>query len=241
MALPTQPGRVVSWAEEVEEAIRIADLAERLRAYKTSLAYSYCFVIWSSLMVGLPLACLAIMFSPWIGALGHYLAVFLTTVGVGIAISLALMFLLLVKMGALGSPKASLIWSLAFSVPFATIYSLLSAFGLWKLMPVAWCPAGGLAFLVIGLTVEDSLVREGLMSARPFLLTGLLALAASAPVLYLASRPEPCEYLVASRPVWTWSAGPLSAMLLASALYLVISFVASLYAFLRAERAVLRP
>jgi len=226
----------------MEEAVRIADLAERLRAYKTSLAYSYCFVIWASLMIGLPLACLAIMFSPWFGALGHhYLAVFFTIVGVAIVASLALMFFLLIRMDALGDPRASLIWSLAFSVPFALIYSSLSACGLWEFMPVAWCPAGGIAFLIVGLTVENSLVREGLMNARPFLLTGLLALIASVPVLYLASRPEPCEYLVASRPMWAWLAGPLSAMLLASALYLVISFVASLYAFLRAERAVLKP
>jgi len=84
-------------------------------------------------------------------------------------------------------------------------------------------------------------VREELLHTRPFLLTGLLALAASVPVLYLASRPETCEYLVASKTVWTWMAGPLSAMLLASASYLVISFVAALYTFLTAERAVLRP
>ena len=226
----------------VEEAVRIADLAEKLRAYKVSLAYSYCFVIWASILVGLPLACTAIMFSPWFRAIGaYYLAIFLTTVGLGIAISLALMFFLLSKMGALGTPRASVIWSLAFSIPFAFTYLLLSSLGLWGLMPVAWCPAGGVAFLVVGLTIENSLVKEGLVKARPFLLTGILALASSVPVLYLASRPEPCEYLVASRPAWSWMAGPLSAMLLASALYLVISFVASMYTFLRAERAVLGP
>ena len=230
---------------DVEEAVRIADLAERLRAYRTALAYSYCFIIWASVMVGLPLACTAIMFSPLFTAIGpYYLGVFLSTVGMSVAISMGLMFYLMARLGALnasGYKKAPLAWSLAFSVPFALAYGILSALEAWSFMPVAWVPAGGVAFLTIGLTVENALVKEKLLHTRPFLLTGLLALAASVPVLYLASRPEACEYLVASKTAWTWMAGPLSAMLLASASYLIISFVAALYTFLTAERAVLRP
>ena len=230
---------------EVEETLRIADMAERLRAYKMSLAYSYFFVVWASVMVGLPLACLAILFSPWFGAVRTcYLVLFLTSVGLGIAISMTIMFYMMVKFEVLksqGRDWTQIIWPLAFSAPFAITYGILSALGLQSLMPVAWAPSGGVSFLIIGLTMERELVSRRLLYARPFLATGALALAASVPVLYVAFRPEECAYLVASELMWSWSAGPLSAMLLASASYLIISLAASIYTLMAAERAILRP
>ena len=84
-------------------------------------------------------------------------------------------------------------------------------------------------------------MRRRFLPARPFLLAGTSALLASAPVLYLASLPIPCEYRLPSLgalTAWSWEAGPLSAMLLAGALSLVICFTAAIYTLLTAERAV---
>ena len=231
--------------EEVKAAARLADLTERLKAYKTSLAFSYSFLIWASVMIGLPLLHTAIMFSPWFSAIRPYHPwAFFITVGIAVALSLALMFYLLNRLGITGLPTpkiAAAAWSLSFSIPFALIYNLLPVLGLWELMPVAWILSGGIAFTAIGLTIERILVRERLMFARPFLLMGLLSLVFSVPVFYLALQAQPCDYVVNGAVVWSWSAGPLSAMLLASALDMLASFIASFYTLLTAERAVFGP
>ena len=231
--------------EELAEVARVADLAEKLKAYRTSLAYSYCFLVWSSLMVGLPLIHTAIMFSPWFPAVrAYHVQMLFLVLALGIATSLAIMFYLLVRMGIMGLPTprtAAIAWPLSFSIPFAVVYGLISALGLFDLMPVAWWLAGGIAYTAVGLSVENALVREKLLFARPFLLMGLLALATSVPGLHLALREDECEYLIGGVLMWRWAAGPLSAMLLAGATHLLAAFLASFYTFLKAERAVFGP
>ena len=231
--------------EELAEIARMADFTERLRAYRTSLAHALSFIIWASVMIGLPLAHVAIMFSPWFPALRPYHpAAFMATVAVAIALSLLIMGYLQARLGVAHLPNEKLahaIWPLAFSIPFAMIYGLIGALELWGLMPIAWCLSGGVAYLLVGLTIERWLVRERLLFARPFTLMGVLAIAISVPVFYLASLGQPCAYVIEGAVMWSWVAGPLSAMLLASALYILASFATSLYALLMAERAVFGP
>ncbi|HDI00951.1 MAG TPA: hypothetical protein ENF78_00755 [Candidatus Bathyarchaeota archaeon] len=231
--------------EQVEEMALVVDFTDKLRSYRTSLAFSYCFFIWSSIMMGLPLLHTALMFSPWFPVIKpHGLYLLLGTLVAGLVASLALMFYVLARFGLLSFPTpkaAATSWSLSFSIPYGLVYSLLSALGLWQLMPVAWCPAGGLAYLAIGLTAERWLVRERLLLARPFLLMGTLALFSSAPILYLASQAEECTYSIGGVVVWSWLSGPLSAMILAAATYLLLTLAVSLYTFIRAERAIFRP
>ena len=236
---------VVRVAEEMREALDLADLAERLRAYKASLAYSYCFTTWASLMVGFPLAFTALMFSPWLPAMSEAWHVLLVaTLGTGMALAFVLTYYVLARLGAtdlLGARWASVAWSLSFALPYAIAYGLLAAINAWSYAPVAWYPAGGVAFVSVGLTVERALVRRRFLLARPFLFAGASALLASAPVLYLASLPVPCEYRLlppGAPTAWSWEAGPLSAMLLAGALNLIICFAAAIYTLLTAERVV---
>ncbi len=237
---------VVRVAEEMRAVLSLADLAERLRAYKASLAYSYCFITWASLMVGFPLAFTALMFSPWLPAVSEIWHVLLVaTLGTGMALAFALTYYVPARLGVadlLDARWASAAWSLSFALPYTIAYGLLAAIGAWSYAPVAWLPAGGVAFLSVGLTVERALVRRRFLPARPFLLAGTSALLASAPVLYLASLPVPCEYRLlppgAPTTAWSWEAGPLSAMLLAGALSLTICFTAAIYTLLTAERVV---
>jgi len=154
------------------------------------------------------------------------------------------MFYVLVRFNMISfpTPKSSaLYWSLSFSVPYATIYLILSIFRIWDLMPVAWCLAGGISYTIIGLTVEKMMVERKLMLSRPFTFMGILALLTSIPIFYIALQKQKCYYSINGVLLWSWTSGQISAMIFTAALYLLITLAVSLYTFLEAERAIFKP
>jgi len=154
------------------------------------------------------------------------------------------MFYVLARFNMLNfpTPKSSaLYWSLSFSVPYATIYLILSILGIWDLMPVAWCLAGGISYTIIGLTVERMMIKRKLILSRPFILMGILVLLMSFPAFYIALQKQSCYYSINSVILWSWTAGQITAMIFTAAIYLLMTLIVSLYTFLKAERAIFKP
>ncbi|MEW6070876.1 MAG: hypothetical protein AB1485_09685, partial [Candidatus Thermoplasmatota archaeon] len=152
-----------------------------------------------------------------------------TTLICSIGVAGALMGILLRRLGVTKLPTLKYEgarWCCSFAIPFCVLYTVASICKI-AYLPF-WYPALGIAFLSIGILIENWNVKQKLLYARPFLYSGILVIITAIITFYIGSW-------------WVYDTRIAGAMhSLASGLCLLTYFAVSYYTIIRAERAFLR-
>jgi len=200
-----------------EDLARLADFANRLRRFlwTTSQAnsfFAFGMVLTAYWLIGISLGLEDVQFLYW--ALGMIPA---------IALCVASIYAAMPKRAAakpLSMEGAR--WIASFALPFASLYMayvLLIERVSPAMLSILWYPALGIALLLAHFLLERPWMARGLMVAKPFLVSSLLALAGCPVVVYAAL-----------------TRGALAASLLSLGLMLLSYYVAGIYALIKASR-----
>lgn len=208
------------------EIAEVVNFSDKLRVYKGSLAFAYTFVIYGMVIVGGMVCLSAFIESPWREVIEPYADVlFATTLICSIVIATMLVGILLKRLGIPKTPGPKYEgarWSCSFFIPFCVLYTVAGICHT-AYLPF-WYLALGIAFLSVGILVEDWHVKQKLLYARPFLYGGILIIITAAIAFYISS-------------LWGYDTKAVGAMqALAGGLCLLTYFAVSYYTILRTER-----
>ena len=180
----------------VLEAARLSDLAGRMRKYFATVVAAYSFFFYGTVAASYWLAAVALslLFEAgddprfWVSALLAMIPM--------LALAGFLSGAARPKVGSKTWQRKGRLVSSIFAVIFALAFLVASASSP-ALYSVVWYPALAVALLLIHLFIEREAYRRGEVAARPFLVSGVSALATTPLVAYVAMHHLPAGWMLA--------------------------------------------
>ncbi|RLE80164.1 MAG: hypothetical protein DRJ51_04430 [Thermoprotei archaeon] len=191
----------------VEEVARVADFAEKLRRYFSTVASAIAFFVFGMVCGGywLIMSSLNLLF-PW-AVLGMIVIVILCLYSMSKALP-----------GRMEVPRhEGLRWIFAFVAPFTVLYAIPLPDP--RLYTISWYLALGIALLLVHLLIERREFARGSIVAKPFLVSSIIMLVTYPLIVYM---------LYAGSLISSW--------MFALGLLLIAYFVAGVYALNRASK-----